>query len=63
MQQARAQLAQYQAVMFVSGNAAHYFFEPNSALALDWQAQAAINHVAKRNAPGHAASSAAVITT
>ena len=54
VQQARAQLAQYQAVMFVSGNAAHYFFEPNSALALDWQAQAAINTRAWTPGPGTA---------
>lgn len=54
VQQARAQLAQYQAVMFVSGNAAHYFFEPNSALALDWQAQAAIDTRAWTPGPGTA---------
>jgi len=41
--QARAGFASYRAVMFVSGNAAQYFFEENQASTLIQQAQAAIN--------------------
>ena len=42
LQQARARMDRYCAVMFVSGNAAQYFFESNMPLALSGQALAAI---------------------
>ena len=42
LQQARARIDRYCAVMFVSGNAAQYFFESNMPLALSGQALAAI---------------------
>ena len=41
LQQARARMDRYCAVMFVSGNAAQYFFESNMPLALSGQALAA----------------------
>ncbi|MDE2413326.1 MAG: uroporphyrinogen-III synthase [Comamonadaceae bacterium] len=43
LQEARAAFAGYRAVMFVSGNAAQYFFEQNQAEALTHQAHDAIN--------------------
>lgn len=43
LQQASERFASYRAVMFVSGNAAQYFFEQNQAPALMQQALAAIN--------------------
>ena len=54
LQQARAQLARYTALMFVSGNAALYFFEPNWPLALDGQALTAIKIRAWSPGPGTA---------
>ena len=51
---ARAQLADYRALMFVSGNAVFHFFEPNKALALDGQALAAIKTRAWTPGPGTA---------
>ena len=52
--QAHARLAQYRALMFVSGNAVFHFFEPNKALALDGQALAAIKTRAWSPGPGTA---------
>ena len=52
--QAHARLAQYRALMFVSGNAVFHFFEPNKALALDGQALAAIKTRAWAPGPGTA---------
>ncbi|MBS0507712.1 MAG: uroporphyrinogen-III synthase [Proteobacteria bacterium] len=43
LQRARAAFAGYRAVMFVSGNAAQYFFEPDQPLAALQQAPEAIN--------------------
>ena len=52
--QARARLASYRALMFVSGNAATYFFESNRPPALDGQALAAIKTRAWSPGPGTA---------
>ncbi|WP_431152273.1 uroporphyrinogen-III synthase [Acidovorax facilis] len=52
--QAHARLAQYRALMFVSGNAVFHFFEPNKALALDGQALSAIKTRAWAPGPGTA---------
>lgn len=52
--QARQRLQDYRALMFVSGNAALYFFESNHALALTNQAQAAIKTRAWAPGPGTA---------
>ena len=52
--QARKQLDQYRALMFVSGNAVVHFFESNWPLALDGQALAAINLRAWSPGPGTA---------
>ncbi|WP_404976822.1 MULTISPECIES: uroporphyrinogen-III synthase [unclassified Acidovorax] len=52
LQQARADLCRWRALMFVSGNAVHYFFEPNQALALDTQALTAIKTRAWAPGPG-----------
>ncbi|QIL44448.1 uroporphyrinogen-III synthase [Acidovorax sp. HDW3] len=54
LQTALAQLAQYRAVMFVSGNAAHYFLEQKNALTLMQQALAATNLRAWTPGPGTA---------
>ncbi|WP_404303212.1 uroporphyrinogen-III synthase [Alicycliphilus denitrificans] len=43
LRQARERFASYRAVMFVSGNAAQYFFEENQPQSLTQQAQTAIN--------------------
>ena len=43
--QAHARLADYRALMFVSGNAATHFFESNQALALDSKALTAIKNM------------------
>ena len=51
---ARAQCGDYRAVMFVSGNAVHYFFESNRPLALIETAQAAIKTRAWAPGPGTA---------
>ena len=51
-QQARARLAQYRAVMFVSGNAVVHFFEQKMPPALDGQALAAIKTRAWAPGPG-----------
>ena len=53
--QAHARLASYRAVMFVSGNAAPYFFEQNRAPALYGQAPTAIKTRAWSPGPGTAA--------
>ena len=53
--QARARLADYRALMFVSGNAATYFFESKQPLALDKQALPAIKTRAWAPGPGTAA--------
>ena len=42
LREARSQLGQYRALMFVSGNAVAYFFESNWPLALDAKALSAI---------------------
>ncbi len=52
--QARKQLDQYRALMFVSGNAVVYFFESNWPLAPDGKALAAINLRAWSPGPGTA---------
>ncbi len=54
LQRARAQWAQYRALMFVSGNAASYFFEQNGGLALAGQALIAIKTRAWAPGPGTA---------
>jgi uroporphyrinogen-III synthase len=51
---AQSRLADYAAVMLVSGNAARYFFESNQALALMQQAQAAIKTRVWSPGPGTA---------
>ena len=51
---AQSRLADYAAVMVVSGNAARYFFESNQALALMQQAQAAIKTRVWSPGPGTA---------
>ena len=53
--QAHTRLADYRALMFVSGNAATHFFESNRALALDSQALIAIKPRAWAPGPGTAA--------
>lgn len=50
--QARRDLAQYRALMFVSGNAVLHFFEQNGPAALGGQAQAAIKTRAWAPGPG-----------
>ncbi|GAA6119941.1 uroporphyrinogen-III synthase [Acidovorax sp. FG27] len=50
--QARARLGTWRALMFVSGNAVHYFFEPNQAPALDISALTAIKTRAWAPGPG-----------
>ncbi len=55
LQQARERFASYRAVMFVSGNAAQYFFEENRAAALIHQALDAINTRVWAPGPGTAA--------
>lgn len=52
LQQARANVAAWRALMFVSGNAVHYFFESKQALALDTQARVAIKTRAWAPGPG-----------
>lgn len=52
LQQARARLNGYRAVMFVSGNAAHYFFKPNRPEALDIPGHTAIKPRAWAPGPG-----------
>lgn len=52
--QARSQLLQYRALMFVSGNAVVHFFKPNRPLALFGQAQGAIKTRAWAPGPGTA---------
>lgn len=54
LHQARARLGNYRAAMFVSGNAALYFFEQNMALALSNQALVAIKTRAWSPGPGTA---------
>ena len=54
LQQARARLASYQAVMFVSGNAVTYFFESNRPLTLDGKAREAMKTRAWSPGPGTA---------
>jgi uroporphyrinogen-III synthase len=54
LQQARSRWNEYRAAMFVSGNAATYFFEQNLALAPAPQAQAAIKTRAWAPGPGTA---------
>ncbi|MFT4241500.1 MAG: uroporphyrinogen-III synthase [Acidovorax sp.] len=54
LQQARARLASYKALMFVSGNAATYFFDSNRPPALDGQAPEAIKTRAWAPGPGTA---------
>lgn len=54
LNQARAQQDQYRALMFVSGNAAAYFYESNQPLALIEQAQSAIKTRAWAPGPGTA---------
>ncbi|MDO5289233.1 MAG: uroporphyrinogen-III synthase [Pseudomonadota bacterium] len=50
--QARAQLGQYHAAMFVSGNAVRAFLQPDTAFALDQSALAAIETRAWSPGPG-----------
>nr|WP_315225944.1 uroporphyrinogen-III synthase [uncultured Albidiferax sp.] len=52
VQQAWHRMAQYQAAMFVSGNAVQHFYASNQASALIQQAQAAINVRAWATGPG-----------
>ncbi|MFN4120102.1 uroporphyrinogen-III synthase [Acidovorax sp.] len=54
LQQARSRWPQYRAVMFVSGNAATYFFEQKWPLALDGKALEAIKTRAWAPGPGTA---------
>lgn len=54
LQTARKRLPHYRAVMFVSGNAVEYFFEPNQASALAGQALAATETRAWTPGPGTA---------
>lgn len=54
LRDARARLASYRAVMFVSGNAVTHFFESNQPLALTGQALAAIKTRAWSPGPGTA---------
>lgn len=46
LQAARQHLTDYRAIMLVSGNAAQHFFEPNTAIALQTRAPAAIKSIA-----------------
>lgn len=52
LQQARADLGRWRALMFVSGNAVHYFFASESAAALDPPALSAIKTRAWAPGPG-----------
>ena len=52
LQHAREGFSSYRAVMFVSGNAAQYFFETNQPITLSQQAHAAINTRALAPGPG-----------
>jgi len=54
LQHARQQCGAYRAVMFVSGNAVHYFFDNNPPAALTSQAPSAINTRAWAPGPGTA---------
>lgn len=54
LQAARAQVLDYRALMFVSGNAAQHFLDPNTALALASQAPAAIKTRVWSPGPGTA---------